>query len=64
MSTKKPNPDRHKRSKLVRIRLALHEALQRLAAKNSTDLTEEANRLIRIGLQSEGMWPPPPPAQS
>jgi hypothetical protein len=42
----------------------IYEALERLVERNSSDLTEEANRLIRQGLEREGLWPPPPPAQS
>jgi hypothetical protein len=55
--SKKPS-DRHKPSRMVRIRERLAQVLEQLAERNDTDVTEEANRAIREHLEQIGMWPP------
>lgn len=70
MSEKKRKGDRHKPSRMVRVREALAEVLDRLAEQNASDITEEVNRAVREMLQREGWWPrrdchqkdQPPPA--
>lgn len=49
--------DRHKPSKMGRVRGPLAEALEELADDNSTDFTEELNRAVREYLVREGRWP-------
>jgi hypothetical protein len=41
------------------IREALAKQLDKLAERNATSFTEEANRAIRELLTREGLWPPP-----
>jgi hypothetical protein len=51
--------DRHKPGRMVRIKQALAAQLERLAASNATNLTQEVNRAVRELLAREGYWPPP-----
>ncbi len=57
---KKTSTDRHKPSRMVRVRESLAAQLDLVAEENATDLTEEVNRAIREMLVREGKWPPPP----
>lgn len=67
MATPKKEPkrteDRHKPHRMLRVRQAFADAIQALADRNSSDFTEEGNRMIREWLEKEGLWPPRP-AQS
>ena len=54
-----PAPDRHKPSRMTRIRERLALQLDLLADRRDTDFTEQVNRLIQEGLEREGLWPPP-----
>lgn len=45
---------------MMRIRERLAEILDGLAERNATSAPEEANRLIREGLEKLNLWPPPP----
>lgn len=63
MSKKKPNADRHKKSKMVRIRQRLAEQAEILAQRQVTDVTEIVNDALRERLEREGLWPPPDEAK-
>jgi hypothetical protein len=52
------NPDRHKPSKMVRVRMQFAKQLEKMVAKNVSDFTEEANIAIREYLERHGFWPP------
>lgn len=56
MSKRKAN-DRHKPSRMVRIREPLAKQLKALADKNASSMSEEANRAVRLLLEQEGLWP-------
>ena len=61
MSKKKASPestDRHKPSRMVRLKERLAVQLELVAAENATSLTEEVNRAVRELLQRAGLWPP------
>jgi hypothetical protein len=55
---KTPAQDRHKPSRMARVRDSLAKKLDDLADRNATDFTEELNRAVRELLQREGLWPP------
>lgn len=64
MAKKKPQAaepaapkDRHKPSRMVRVREALADQLDELVGRNASDFTEEVNRAVRELLQREGLWP-------
>ncbi len=57
---KKPQADRHKPSRMARVREILAKRLDILAERNATDFTEELNRAARELLVREGLWPPKP----
>jgi hypothetical protein len=50
--------DRHKPSRMVRVKAALATQLEALAARNATSLAQEVNRAVRELLVREGLWPP------
>lgn len=52
--------DRHKPRALVGIPGALIEVIDALVARHLTDRTAEVVRLVREGLEREGLWPPKP----
>ncbi len=56
---KKHNTDRHKPSRMTRIRGRLADQLQKLVDRNETDFTSEVNRAVRELLEREQLWPPP-----
>lgn len=47
----------HKR-KYVELRRPFHPSVKVLADRWGTDETEVVNRLVREGLEREGLWPP------
>jgi hypothetical protein len=49
--------DRHKPSRMARIRKLLADALQQLADEEATDFTEEANNAVRFYLRHKGKFP-------
>lgn len=49
--------DRHLPARQVRIREEFAAILEQLGERNLSGITEEANRLIRQGLEREGLWP-------
>ncbi len=55
---KKNNKDRHKPSRMTRIRGRIADQLQRLVDRNETDFTGEVNRAVREMLEREHLWPP------
>lgn len=57
MAKKKAN-DRHKPSRLIRLKESLAKRLEELADRNATSLTQEANRAVRELLEKNGLWPP------
>lgn len=58
MANKDRKPvDRHKPSRMVRIKGALAVQLDKLVQQNATDMTEEVNRAVREMLAREGLWP-------
>lgn len=59
MSKKQPpSDDRHKPSRMIRLKERLAVQLEIVAERNATSLTEEVNRAVREMLQREGLWPP------
>ncbi|HTU22502.1 MAG TPA: hypothetical protein VMG10_30975 [Gemmataceae bacterium] len=55
---KKKSSDRHKPSTQVRLNIRLAEQLEKLAERNATSVTQEANRAVRLLLEEAGLWPP------
>jgi hypothetical protein len=62
-SKKKPPapPDARKPFKMVRVREVLAAAAEARAGQLVQDLTQYCNDAIRMRLEAEGHWPPPPP---
>lgn len=63
MPRKKPTSDespknRHKPSRMSRIRERLAAQLDILAQRNETSIVEEADRAVRLLLEQSGLWPP------
>lgn len=58
MGKKKAASDRHKPSRMVRIRKSLAEQIDAIVEKNASDFTEEVNRAVREYLERAGQWPP------
>lgn len=56
---KKPNPDRHKPSKMVRIPLAVAVALEELAAEQFNRLPDQVLTACREYLDKHGRLPKP-----
>lgn len=50
--------DRHKPSRLVRVKELFAPGLERVAALRGTSLAEEVNRAVRELLERESLWPP------
>jgi hypothetical protein len=59
MGKKKPTADRHKKSKMVRIKPRLATQGELLAERLESDFTKLCNDALREKLEREGMWPPP-----
>ncbi len=58
MVRKKKTPgDRHRPSRMVRVKEALAAQVDLLVERRATDLTEEVNRAVREMLEREGLWP-------
>ena len=55
----KKSSDRHKPSRMVRVRKRLADVLEKLAEREASSLGEEANNAIREYLKDKGLWPPP-----
>ncbi len=55
---KQGKSDRHRPSRLVRVREVLALQLDILVNLNATDITEEVNRAVRELLLREKLWPP------
>jgi hypothetical protein len=51
--------DRHKPSRMVRVREVLAQQLDHLAVQRASDLTELVNQAVRELLERAGLWPPP-----
>lgn len=61
MTKPKKSTDRHKPSRMVRVKGALAAQLDLIVAENETAFTDEVNRAIRELLVREGKWPPSKP---
>lgn len=60
-SKKKPqngSTDRHKPSRMTRVRESLAKQLDILVERRASDFTEQVNQAIRLMLEQEGLWPP------
>ncbi len=55
---KKRSEDRHKKTRMVRIRDGYGEALDELAELRNTTITEIVNNGIRRELEDAKLWPP------
>lgn len=55
---KSSGQDRHKPSVQVRLNIRLATQLEKLAERNATSVTQEANRAVRLLLEEAGLWPP------
>ena len=64
MARKKPTTgggkDRHKPSRMTRVRESLAAQLDLLAERKASDFTEQVNIAVRLLLEHEGLWPPKP----
>jgi hypothetical protein len=60
MGTKK-TADRHKPSRMCRIRERLAAQADRLCERLDQGFTQVVNDALREKLEREGLWPPPPP---
>lgn len=56
----KPNTDRHKPSRMVRIPEAFAVVLEEMAAEQLNSVTEQVKSAIREHLIRLGRWPVPP----
>ena len=56
---KERTEDRHKPHRMLRVRQAFADIIQAMAEQNSSDFTEEGNRIIREWLEQNGKWPVP-----
>lgn len=54
------NEDRHKPSRMVRLRERLAAELDKVADVKATSITELVNQAVREYLEREGLWPPKP----
>lgn len=54
----KKSTDRHKPSRMVRVKEIFAPGLEHLAALRGTSLPEEVNRAVRELLEREKLWPP------
>lgn len=65
MAAKKPKPpvayDARVENKPIRIRGVLIAAVEERAAELVQDATQYVNDAVRMRLEAEGKWPPPPP---
>lgn len=59
MAKKKTESDRHKPSRMIRVRERIARQAEALANAREMTLTEAVNQLIIRGLEQEGLWPPP-----
>ncbi len=59
LMAKKKSTDRHKPSRMVRLKESLARRLDSLVERNATSLAQEVNRAVRELLEREGLWPPP-----
>jgi hypothetical protein len=50
--------DRHKPSRMVRIKERLARQLDHLVERNESSVTSEVNRALRELLEREKLWPP------
>lgn len=65
MGIKKPRTnDRHKPSRMLRVRGPLAEVIQAIANENASDFTEEGNRILREWLEKAGLWKNKPAPES
>lgn len=55
--------DRHKPSRMIRIRQVLAKQLDLIAERDAEDVTSLANRAVREFLERQGLWPPNKPTQ-
>ena len=62
MGKKKSESDPRKPFKMVRLRDRLAAAAESRAAELAQNLTQYVNDAVRMRLESEGKWPPKPPA--
>ncbi len=65
MATKKsaePTPEPRKPYRPIRLREVLAAAAEARAASLVQDLTQYVNDAVRMRLEAEGHWPPPPKA--
>jgi hypothetical protein len=65
MAKRKPKPptasDGRAENKPIRIRGVLIQAVEARAADLVQDATQYINDAVRMRLEAEGHWPPPPP---
>jgi dGTP triphosphohydrolase len=47
--------------KVARIRIVLADAVDRRTEHLAQDFTQYVNDAVRMRLEAEGAWPPPPP---
>lgn len=59
-STTSGEPEKRKPFKPARIKMALAELAETRAEQLAQDFTQYVNDALRMRLEQEGMWPPPP----
>jgi hypothetical protein len=61
MGKRKRKPDdRHKESRMVRVKESLARQVEILVERYDTNFAQEIHRLILEGLERRQLWPPPP----
>ncbi len=56
--TDEPSKDRHKPSRMIRIRERIALQAEAFAESRETDLTQAVNELLIVALETKGLWPP------
>jgi hypothetical protein len=58
---KTPSGEPRKPYKVARIKIVLADAVDRRVETLAQDFTQYVNDAVRMRLEAEGAWPPPPP---
>ena len=58
MGKKKQAGDRHKPSRMTRVPERMATALEKLAAKKETNLSDEVKQAVHEYLEKQDLWPP------
>jgi hypothetical protein len=53
-------PDRHKPSRMVRVKESVARQVDVLVKRSDTNFAQEVHRLLLEALERRSLWPPPP----